>query len=208
MRQDRIIIADDHPVFRDGLARLIQRHEPEAIIDQAATVDEALSLAGSGPAPGTFILDLLFSAGSLETHLPELRRRFSRASIIVVSMIDDPDVARRIMATGADGFICKSLPPHEIVAAVAAVRNGDAVLQLEASGLPVSEADQSLAGLTLRQIDVLRLLSRGLSNKEIGLELDISPFTVRVHVSAVLKALGVTTRAGAAAKATACGLGQ
>ncbi|EKF42162.1 LuxR C-terminal-related transcriptional regulator [Nitratireductor indicus] len=208
MRQDRIIIADDHPVFRDGLARLIQRHEPEAVIEQAATVDEALSLAGNGSTPSTFILDLLFSAGSLEAHLPELRRRFSRASIIVVSMIDDPDVARRIMGAGADGFICKSLPPHEIVAAVAAVRNGDAVLQLEASGLPVSEADESLAGLTLRQVDVLRLLSRGLSNKEIGLELDISPFTVRVHVSAVLKALGVTTRAGAAAKATACGLGH
>ncbi|MCR4266555.1 response regulator transcription factor [Nitratireductor sp. ZSWI3] len=208
MRQDRIIIADDHPVFRDGLARLIQRHEPEAVIDQAATIEEVLALAEAGATPSTFILDLLFSVGNLEAHLPELRRRFSRASIIVVSMIDDIKVARRVMNTGADGFICKSLPPHEIVAAVAAVRNGDAVLQLEASGLPVSEAEQPLAGLTQRQIDVLRLLTRGLSNKEIGLELDISPFTVRVHVSAVLKALGVTTRAGAAARAIACGLDQ
>ncbi|EKF20477.1 LuxR C-terminal-related transcriptional regulator [Nitratireductor pacificus] len=206
MRQDRIIIADDHPVFRDGLARLIQRHEPEAKIDQAATVEEALALGGAGTPPSTFILDLLFSTENLETYLPELRRRFSRASIIVVSMIDEIEVARRVMGSGADGFICKSLPPHEIVAAVAAVRNGDAVLQLEASGKPVTESDEALGGLTQRQVEVLHLLSRGLSNKEIGLELEISPFTARVHVSAVLKALGVTTRSAAAAKAIACGL--
>ncbi len=123
-------------------------------------------------------------------------------------MVNDLDTATRIMNADADGFICKSLPPHEIVAAVAAVRGGDAVLQLEASGLPANEADTSLAGLTQRQLDVLLLLSRRLSNKEIGLELDISPFTARIHVSVVLKALGVTTRAGAAAKAIARGVCQ
>ncbi|MEC9246734.1 response regulator [Nitratireductor rhodophyticola] len=208
MRHDRIIIADDHPVFRDGLARLIQRQQPEAEIQQAATVEEVLALASKEPTPDTFILDLMFTTGNLEASLPTLRQRFSRASIIVVSMIDDIETAKRVMSAGADGFICKSLPPHEIMAAVAAVRDGDMVLQLAASGLPIGETDAPLRGLTQRQIDVLRLLACGLSNKEIGLRLDISPFTVRIHVSAVLKALSVTTRAGAAAKAIALGLDQ
>ncbi|WP_295808179.1 response regulator transcription factor [uncultured Nitratireductor sp.] len=208
MRHDRIIIADDHPVFRDGLARLIQRQQPEADIQQAASVEEVLALAAKEPTPDTFILDLMFTTGNLEASLPTLRQRFSRASIIVVSMVDDMETAKRVMSAGADGFICKSLPPHEIMAAVAAVCDGDMVLQLAASGLPIGETDAPLRGLTQRQIDVLRLLACGLSNKEIGLRLDISPFTVRIHVSAVLKILGVTTRAGAAAKAIALGLDQ
>jgi len=208
LRHDRIIIADDHPVFRDGLARLIQRQQPEADIQQAASVEEVLALAAKEPTPDTFILDLMFTTGNLEASLPTLRQRFSRASIIVVSMVDDMETAKRVMSAGADGFICKSLPPHEIMAAVAAVCDGDMVLQLAASGLPIGETDAPLRGLTQRQIDVLRLLACGLSNKEIGLRLDISPFTVRIHVSAVLKILGVTTRAGAAAKAIALGLDQ
>ncbi|WP_040665476.1 response regulator [Nitratireductor aquibiodomus] len=208
MRHDRIIIADDHPVFRDGLARLIQRQQPEAEIQQAASVEEVLALAAKEPTPDTFILDLMFTTGNLEASLPTLRQRFSRASIIVVSMVDDMETAKRVMSAGADGFICKSLPPHEIMAAVAAVCDGDMVLQLAASGLHIGETDAPLRGLTQRQTDVLRLLACGLSNKEIGLRLDISPFTVRIHVSAILKILGVTTRAGAAAKAIALGLDQ
>ncbi|EIM72411.1 LuxR family DNA-binding response regulator [Nitratireductor aquibiodomus RA22] len=150
----------------------------------------------------------MFTTGNLEASLPTLRQRFSRASIIVVSMVDDMETAKRVMSAGADGFICKSLPPHEIMAAVAAVCDGDMVLQLAASGLHIGETDAPLRGLTQRQTDVLRLLACGLSNKEIGLRLDISPFTVRIHVSAILKILGVTTRAGAAAKAIALGLDQ
>lgn len=186
-----------------GPNSMVHLSPPSAEIEQVSTAEEVMLLAAEGTEPSTFILDLLFASDSLEAILPDLRQKFSRASIVVVSMIDDPEIARRVMTSGADGFICKSLPPHEIVAAVTAVREGEAVLCLETVGRPIPEADE---GLTQRQLDVLKLLAQGLSNKEIGYQLNISPYTVRIHVSAVLKSLGATTRAGAVAKAIASGV--
>ena len=116
-------------------------------------------------------------------------------------MLEDREVIDRVMAEGADGFIAKSLPPEAIAAALDAVRNGDFVCEM-GDGLPAMPADADGAALTARQREVLRLLGAGLSNKEIARALGISPFTARMHVSAVLHALGVNTRAAAAARAS------
>ncbi|WP_288142424.1 response regulator transcription factor [Mesorhizobium sp.] len=199
MHQERIILADDHPVFRKGLRLLIQRIAPGAETIEANSIPELLSLARTGQAPTTFIIDMMFSDVSIEPRLATLREEFQRASIIIVSMIEDPEVADRIMSYGVDGFISKSVAPSELLAAIAAIRDGDLVVKLESSGAPV--ASPPVTGLTQRQYDVLQLLAKGKSNKEIAAELNISPFTVRVHVSSLLKVLGVTSRTAAAAKA-------
>lgn len=206
LAKERIVLADDHPVFRDGLRRLIQRAAPDAMIAEASSYDELLTIARGGIPPTTIVVDLFYAGTSIEQYLPALRAEFARSSIIVVSMLEDPQEAKRIMSHGADGFISKSVPPGQIQAAITAVMNGEIVMQVRPRAAPAAESGHNDPGLTQRQLDVLRLLAKGRSNKEIACALAISPFTVRIHVSALLRSLGVSTRAAAAARATADGL--
>ena len=206
-RQERIIVADDHPVFRDGMRRIVQRLYPYATVQEAGSFDEVMNLARVDIAPDTFVLDLLFPGFEAKASIRALRREFDRATIIIVSMIDSDESIRRVMAAGADGFIGKAVHPQDISSAIAAIRNGEVVVKQSDDGaFPVLNENDALSHLTLRQREVLRLLARGQSNKEIARELAISPFTVRIHVSSLFRTLKVSSRSAAAAKAVESGL--
>ena len=192
----RIIIADDHPMFREGMLRTVQRLLPEAVVQEAGDLDRVHALLREGGEIDTLILDLRFPGLTCLSQLAELRQQLRRTTLIVVSMVDDPALIDQVMALGADGFIGKNIAPDEIGQALLAIREGEVLVKFAPSGLLPLDTHT----LTARQHDVLRLIAQGKTNKEIAKALDISPFTVRIHVSSLLRALDVPSRAAAAVK--------
>ena len=193
---DRIIIADDHPMFREGMRRTVQRLLPKAVVQEAGDLDTVIALIGDGHDVDTLILDLRFPGLTCMSQLVELRQRLRRTTLVVVSMVDDPALIDQVMALGADGFIGKNIAPDEIGQALLAIREGEVLVKFAPSGLLPLDTHT----LTTRQQEVLRLIAQGKTNKEIAKALDISPFTVRIHVSSLLRTLDVPSRAAAAVK--------
>ena len=192
----RIIIADDHPMFREGMTRTVQRLLPGAVVQEAgdlATVNALLCEAGE---VDTLILDLRFPGLTCISQLAELRQQLKRTTLVLVSMVDDPALIEQVMALGADGFIGKNIAPDEIGQALLAIREGEVLVKFAPSGLLPLDTHT----LTTRQQEVLRLIAQGKTNKEIAKVLNISPFTVRIHVSSLLRSLNVPSRAAAAVK--------
>ncbi|CAN2971559.1 MULTISPECIES: LuxR C-terminal-related transcriptional regulator [Pseudomonas] len=192
----RIIIADDHPMFREGMTRTVQRLLPGAVVQEAgdlATVNALLCEAGE---VDTLILDLRFPGLTCISQLAELRQQLKRTTLVLVSMVDDPALIEQVMALGADGFIGKNIAPDEIGQALLAIREGEVLVKFAPSGLLPLDTHT----LTPRQQEVLRLIAQGKTNKEIAKALNISPFTVRIHVSSLLRNLNVPSRAAAAVK--------
>ena len=192
----RIIIADDHPMFREAMLRTVQRLLPDAVVQETGDLDGVLALIREGGEVDTLILDLRFPGLTCMSQLVDLRQQLRRTTLIVVSMVDDPALIDQVMALGADGFIGKNIAPDEIGQALLAIREGEVLVKFAPSGLLPLDTHT----LTARQQDVLRLIAQGKTNKEIAKALDISPFTVRIHVSSLLRTLDVPSRAAAAVK--------
>lgn len=195
-----IIIADDHPLFRDAMAKkLAQYNDPEII--EAGSFAELEFVLETCPAPDILILDLQFPGLDALSKLTLLKSRLKRTALIIVSMNTDTTLVQAVMATGVDGYISKNVPPEQLLKDITDIQNGSIVVNYIPGTLPnlrVTPAELEL--LTERQREVLQLLVEGKSNKQIAQSLDISPFTVRIHVSQVLHVLGVPTRAVAIAR--------
>ena len=202
-----VVIVDDHPIFREGLVRLVAERF-DADVDEAGDMQELDQALERTPAPDLLLLDVLFPGFDVQTDLAALRQRLPTTAIVGVSMIEDYAAIDAILADGANGFVTKATPPSDMVGAFDDVLQGEIVdlrPTVDNRG-PQSSDQEALNQLSPRQREVLTLICTGRSNKEIAKELGLSPFTVRIHVSALLRTLGVTTRTAAAAIAAQNGI--
>ncbi|MCT9932508.1 response regulator transcription factor [Planotetraspora sp. A-T 1434] len=201
----RVLIADDHPIVRQGLRTFLDVQEDLTVVGEAADGAEAVALAAS-LAPDVLLLDLkmpvLDGLGAL-TQLSGLDVRV----IVLTSMSDRADVAPAMRA-GAAGFLYKDVDPAALVQAIRAVHGGQVLLAPEAADAMLTGPAHAEAGavLTEREREVLRLIAAGRSNREIARELVVAEKTVKTHVSNVLMKLGVQDRTQAALYAVRHGL--
>ena len=211
----RILLVDDHALFRDGVALLLRELDPAVQVSHAASLDEALATLGDSADIDLILLDVILP-GMHGMHglqaLETLRERHPGVPLVMLSSQEDQVTVLRSIQLGAMGFIPKSAPAGQMFEALRTVlarRIYVPPLSLAGIALPVpARACTSPAelGLTPRQTQVLRLILEGKPMKLIARELGLSPNTTKTHVSAVLRALAVTTRTQAIVAANRMGL--
>ena len=209
----RLVIADDHPLFRGALREAIAGLLERADISEAGSFDELAAQLETGGDVDLILLDLKMPGVRGFSGLMYLRAQYPSVPVMIVSANDDPAAIRRCMEFGASGFIPKTLGVDEMRNAISQVLNGEVWtppdVDLQAgSDTAIAELMKRMATLTPQQVRVLMMLSEGLLNKQIAFQLEVSEATVKAHVSAILQKLGVESRTQAVIAAAKIEAGQ
>jgi DNA-binding NarL/FixJ family response regulator len=202
---DRILIADDHPLVRDGLRTVIAARFARAEIVEAGSLDEAMALLEANGDCDLVLLDVNMPGTGGTAGLQRLRRRFPALPVVMISAEADRTLVAATLAAGAAGFIAKSLRREAIAEALSTVLAGDIYTPADLDQSGESEEIRAIwecvEQLSPQQRIVLGQIVAGKLNKQIAYELDISMATVKAHVSAVLSKLEVVSRTQAAVAA-------
>ncbi|MDB5408505.1 MAG: DNA-binding response regulator [Rhodospirillales bacterium] len=203
-RMDRILIADDHPLVRGALALSVEAAFGRIEILECASFGELIVQLERTGIADLALLDLLMPGVNGFDGLLTVRARFPETPVVIISALEERRLVDEAIALGAAGFIPKSTPRQDIVAALHRVAAGEIYIPADrhaadaAARRPLDAEDieiaQKLSTLTTQQLRVLRLLGTGKLNKEIAYELEIAEPTVKVHVSAILQKLKVYSR--------------
>ncbi len=207
----RIIVADDHPVVRDGLVAMLATQADFEVVGQAGDGQEAVQQY-LAIRPDVTLLDLEMPVMDGVAALRQIRQHDSEARVIVFTAFDTDERILQAVQAGAAGYLLKGAPRADVFGAIRIVFEGGSLLQpVIASKLMrqvtrVSETSKISEELTARELEVLQLLAQGLQNKEIAAKLIISERTVKFHVSSILSKLDVGNRTEAVAVAVQKGL--
>ena len=194
-----ILLVDDHHLVRAGLASLIDSADDLHVVGQAANGQQAIELAAA-LTPDVVLMDLSMP----EIDGVETTRRLlaihRTASVVVLTSFSDQERVADALAAGAVGYLLKDCEPRDLLAAVRAAAQGHAPLdpRVAKALLPSAEPARPADDLSPRELQVLRLVTSGLANKQIARRLDISESTVKAHISSVFRRIGVTDRTSAA----------
>lgn len=202
----RLVIADDHDLVRVGIKLLLGAVAGFEVVGEARSGSE-LAVAVQNLQPDVVITDLAMPDGDGVAAIEQLRLRHPALKIIALSMYDTADFIRRAMRAGADAYVLKGAPSFEIETAVHHVMAGRAYFSPQASQrLAAHDEPRPEDLLTPRQLEILGLLARGRSSKEIGFDLGLSPKTVDVHRAAIMARLGLNDVANLTLYAVRVGL--
>lgn len=199
MGTTRILIADDHPLFREALKQALAGGLPRAAIGEAGSLDQVRERLAKNDDCDLVLLDLKMPGAQGLSGLVYLRAQYPNIPVAVVSASEDRAIVRKALDLGAAGFIPKSSGSEAIVAAVNSILAGGVWsppghAEDRDGDRETEDLMGRMASLTAQQIRVLMMLRAGLLNKQIAFELDVSEATVKAHVSAVLQKLNVSSR--------------
>ncbi|HEX9723538.1 MAG TPA: response regulator transcription factor [Vicinamibacteria bacterium] len=206
-RTTRVLLADDHPIARRGLAAVLAPYEHLQLVGEARNVDEALLLF-SELEPDVVVVDC---AQTTEV-LTRIQSQAPQVGLVVFSNKSDEGSVRKAVLDGARGYVLKTAPTEELVKAIEAVHAGQAYFspipaRIVAEGLVSKETARPLSSkLTRREMEVLRLVTEGKTSKEIGKDLSVSARTVDTHRERIMRKLDVHTAAGLTRFAIAHGI--
>lgn len=200
----KLIVADDHPLFRNALINAISSNFATKATIETDSFDSTCQALEQHPDTDLLLLDLHMPGNCGFLGLIQLRKSFPTLPIVVISASEELDVIRRVMAFGASAYVPKSANPADISAALHAVMEGElwvpAAIKKQVLEHHSSEAEDDLdlaakvAQLTHQQYKVLYYLTEGWLNKQIAYDLHISEATVKAHITAIFRKLGVTNR--------------
>jgi DNA-binding NarL/FixJ family response regulator len=209
----RVALVDDHPVFRIGMAALLDSLDGVSVVAQAASAAEARAVLAAPDGVDVVVMDLDLGDGSGVEVTRDLVRGRPGVAVLVMTMHEDDDSVAACLRAGARGYLVKSASPHEVERAVRAVANGELIL---APGVAAAAVANVLRGgsrtavpfpqLTDREREVLTLVAAGLDNTAISRRLSLSTKTVRNYVAGVLAKLALRDRAAAIVAAREAGL--
>jgi DNA-binding NarL/FixJ family response regulator len=210
----RILIADDHPVFRFGLRALLAAEPATEVVGEATTGDEAIRLAAE-LLPDIVLMDLNMPSTNGIDATRRLLAAMPHINVLVLTMSDDDDSVFAAMQAGARGYLLKGVQGEEMIRAIRAVNSGEAIFSpaiarrlMQYFGAPrPPEPSPIFPELTKREREILVLITQGYTNATIAEKLVLSPKTVRNHVSSIFSKLQVAGRAEAIIRARNAGLG-
>ena len=215
MEKIRVLIADDHPLFRDGLRALLASLPEAEVVGEAATGEEVIAQAAA-LGPDVIFMDVQMPGVNGIEATRRILHRAPHIGVIVLTMFEDDDSVFAAMRAGARGYLLKGADQEEIVRALKAVASGEALFgpgiaqRMMSFFRDLSSAQRpalTFPELTDREREVLHLIAQGHNNTEIAERLSLSPKTVRNHVSNIFSKLQVADRAQAIVRARQAGLG-
>ena len=206
----KVLLADDHPIYREGLARAIKERAELNLVAEAGNGREALALIREHR-PDVAVLDVRMPDLDGPQVMRTLRREELDVAVLFLSAGTDGGISYGVVADGARGYLSKKAGRREICEAISRVARGETVLAAEVQSGLASEIGRRQAlsegpELTEREREILRLVADGLSAPEIGREIHLSPTTVKGHLHTLYEKLGVSDRAAAVAEAMRRGL--
>lgn len=208
----KVLIADDHALFRDGLSMHLEQIDPEAVVFQAGSFSQALKIIDDEKKLDLVIVDLDMPDMAWEEGIEELKKKSNGARFVVISATEDGKSIRKTMENGVSGYIPKRSDPKIMTGALKLVMDGGTYVPPSvldsgnAAGSQTGESRGKGKMLTNRQSQVLELIAQGLSNKQIAYEMGVSEATVKLHINALLRSIGATNRTQAVIIAQKMGL--
>lgn len=198
----RLLVVEDHPLFREALENAIRIILPDAELSEAASIDMAANLLSSAPSFDLILLDLSIPGTTGLSGLLRIRKTAPRTPVLVVSAYQDPRLVAHVLSLGVAGYISKSTSKEQLADAIRGVLRGEVHVKGDALGpasarrgrLPARDLLKRLHELTPQQLRVLDMIRCGLQNKQIAYELGICESTVKAHVSEILRKLQVMSR--------------
>ena len=209
----KILLCDDQAVIRDGLEMLLTLEKDFQVVGSAQDGHEAVELAGK-KSPDLILMDLKMPGMNGIEATREIRKKYSNIKILVLTTYDDDEWVFDAIRAGASGYLLKDTPRQKIIEAIRGTVDGKSFVDPAVAGKLMSQVANNQTQpasiltdkLTERELDVLRLLAKGMTNTDIAGTLHLSEGTVRNHVSAILEKLGVSDRTQAAVIAIQHGL--